>query len=119
MTAVEQVIVLEAFAFLHPLYELWQDEKVREKVEETGRLFFSNSFLTIDLLRYIYWGAAILAGLALLLWLLSGDTFIGGDSYGSSGSGSGYGKAQFRYTQSILNRGFRGRCHACMHSCTS
>ena len=70
--------------FLAPLEELYGDAIVREKVEEAGRLFFSNSFFTIDLFPYL-----IIPGLILLGLLLFG--FLGtDDDYGSSGS-SGYG----------------------------
>jgi len=72
--------------FLHPLFELWADPAVREKIEETGRLWYSNSDITINL----WWSlAAILLGVAtlmLFLWLLGFDVL-------SSSSGSGYGLA--------------------------
>lgn len=72
--------------FLHPLSELWADPVVREKLEETGRLWWSNSDITVNL----WWSlAAVLIGVAtllLFLWLLGFDVL-------SSSTGSGYGLA--------------------------
>jgi len=74
------------FGFVQPLIELWQDEKIREKLEETGRLYYTNSFLSIDLYVYLYWGAGIIGGLLLLSWMLGIDFFglieTGGSGYG-------------------------------------
>ena len=54
--------------FPAPLVELSQNEFVREKVLETGRIFFSNSNLTINLLPAI---AALALGLILGIPLLA------------------------------------------------
>merc|ERR1711990_76060 len=72
--------------FLDPLFELWANPVVREKLEETGRLWWSNSDITVNL----WWSlAAVLLGVATLLlfmWLLGFDVL-------SSSTGSGYGLA--------------------------
>jgi hypothetical protein len=85
--------------FLQPLSELWADPVVREKLEETGRLWWSNSDITVNL----WWSlAAILIGVAtllLFLWLLGFDVL-------SSSSGSGYGLA-YRSDNDII-----GELHA-------
>merc|ERR1712080_441940 len=52
---------------LTPIYDLLQDEVVREKVEESARVFFSNSNLTINLIPALIIGAL---GLLFLLPLL-------------------------------------------------
>merc|ERR1712083_38915 len=74
------------FGFVQPLIELWQDEKIREKLEDAGRLYYTNSFLSIDLYVYLYWGAGIIGGILLLSWLLGIDFFglieTGGSGYG-------------------------------------
>ena len=77
--------------FLAPLEELYGDASVREKVEEAGRLFFTNSFFTIDLFPYL-----IIPGLLLLGILLFGFPF-NDDDYGNSGS-SGYGLLSKSYS---------------------
>merc|ERR1712217_653542 len=53
--------------FLDPLFELWANPVVREKLEETGRLWWSNSDITVNL----WWSlAAVLLGVATLLLFL-------------------------------------------------
>lgn len=49
------------FSYLDSLVDLLRDESVQEKMDEVGRLFFSNDSVTINL----YWAAA-----AALLTLL-------------------------------------------------
>ena len=81
------------FGFVQPLMELWQDEKIREKLQETGRLYYTNSFLSIDLYVYLYWGLGILGFMFIMGWLLGLDIFSGlGIPFGQT-SGSGYGMA--------------------------
>ena len=83
-------------SFLEPVYELVRDEEVRSKLEETGRIFFANSNLTINLIPALIIG---LLGLLFLLPLLGipildilGDGMaaaVGGSSYGAPDAGYG------------------------------
>merc|ERR1711971_592011 len=57
---------------LTTLKELINDDVFIEKGKELARLFYSNSFLTIDLYVYLAWGTAI-AAVLLLMFLLFGD----------------------------------------------
>merc|ERR1712045_392685 len=52
---------------LTPIYDLLQDEVVREKLEDSARVFFSNSNLTINLIPALIIGTL---GLLFLLPLL-------------------------------------------------
>merc|ERR1712203_960698 len=70
---------------LSSLKELINDEVFIDKAQDLARLFYSNSFLTIDLYVYLAWGTAI-AAVLLLMFLLFGD-----DS--KLGISSGYGSA--------------------------
>merc|ERR1712218_268214 len=71
---------------LSSLKELINDEVFIDKAQDLARLFYSNSFLTIDLYVYLAWGPAI-AAVLLLMYLLFGDeSKLGGIS-------SGYGTA--------------------------
>ena len=54
------------FSYLDSLVDLLRDESVQEKMDEVGRLFFSNDSVTINL----YWAAA-----AALLTLLRKQYF--------------------------------------------
>ena len=78
---------------LMPLKELLNDEVFMSKVENTARLFYQNSVLTIDTHIYFLWGSVILAVLLALAYLIFGDwsklDFIGTKFAGSSGSGYG------------------------------
>merc|ERR1712223_896841 len=83
---------------LTPIYDLLQDEVVREKVEESARVFFSNSNLTINLIP-----ALIIRALGLLFLLpllgipildiLGGmmSDVVGGHGGGYSSPSTGYG----------------------------
>merc|ERR1712172_167490 len=57
-------VTMMDLSFLEPVYELVRDEEVRSKLEETGRIFFANSNLTINLIP------ALIIGLLGLLFLL-------------------------------------------------
>merc|ERR1712242_26133 len=70
------------------LMDLWNTPGVAEKVEETARVFFSNSFQTINLIPALLVGALLLfllpplLGFPILNGLLGGGG--GGASYGSN-----------------------------------
>merc|ERR1712088_465910 len=81
---------------LTPVFDMLQDEVVREKLEDSARVFFSNSNLTINLIPALIIG---LLGLLFLLPLLGipildilGDGMaaaVGGSSYGAPDAGYG------------------------------
>merc|ERR1712080_678634 len=83
---------------LTPIYDLLQDEVVREKVEESARVFFSNSNLTINLIPALLIGALGLLFLLPLLGIpildiLGGmmSDVVGGHGGGYSAPSTGYG----------------------------
>merc|ERR1711936_411761 len=77
-----------AMASLAPLIsQLATDEYVQEKVAETARQFFSNSFLTVSL-----WPATIVGALFLLLGLPLLSMI-----FGESGGSTGYGAPEPSY----------------------
>ena len=83
---------------LTPIYDLLQDEVVREKVEESARVFFSNSNLTINLIPALIIGALGLLFLLPLLGIpildiLGGmmSDVVGGHGGGYSAPSTGYG----------------------------
>merc|ERR1712088_1262871 len=72
------------------LMELWNTPGVAEKIEETARVYFANSILTINLIPALLVGALLLfllpplLGLPILNGLLGGGGGGGGASYGSN-----------------------------------
>merc|ERR1712080_700941 len=83
---------------LSPIYDLLQDEVVREKVEESARVFFSNSNLTINLIPALIIGALGLLFLLPLLGIPILDILggmmsgvVGGHGGGYSAPSTGYG----------------------------
>merc|ERR1712077_172176 len=87
------------------LMELWNTPGVAEKVEETARVYFANSILTINLIPALLVGALLLfllpplLGFPILNGLLGGVGGGGGSaSYGSNLEGSdGYGAPSSSY----------------------
>ena len=67
------------------LEEILSNGEVTEKLEEAGRLYYSNSFITFNLIPWI-----ILAAIIYRLWLMMSE-----EGYG--GSGSGYGAPEAGY----------------------
>merc|ERR1711971_606168 len=76
---------------LTTLKELINDDVFIEKGKELARLFYSNSFLTIDLYVYLAWGTAIAAVLLLMFLLFGDESKLGGIT--SSGYGSALSKS--------------------------
>merc|ERR1711981_1076851 len=68
---------------LTPVFDLLQDEVVREKLEDSARVFFSNSNLTINLIP-----ALIIGTLGLLGGMMS--DVVGGHAYSAPSTGYGY-----------------------------
>merc|ERR1711902_167650 len=75
---------------LTPVFDMLQDEVVREKVEESARVFFSNSNLTINLIPALIIGALGLLFLLPLLGIPILDILGGMMSYVVGGHGGGY-----------------------------
>merc|ERR1712088_1161331 len=84
---------------LTPVFDMLQDEVVREKLEDSARVFFSNSNLTINLIPALIIGAL---GLLFLLPLpgipildilggMMSDVVGGGHGGGYSAPSTGYG----------------------------
>jgi len=103
--------MVDAFTILRPFLDLIEQPDMREKVEETARIYFEGQGTTINLLP------ALIVGLLLLLALMKlagipilasfGLDGLGGDDggYGTSG-GSGYGQAYARgdyFDQSVAD----------------
>jgi len=96
-------------SFLAPLFELAQDEVVKEKALEAAKQFFTNSNITINLLPALIAGALLLLlGLPLiaLLFQPAADTSATGygppaDEYGapSSSYGSAYSRSDEGYEE--------------------
>merc|ERR1712045_99456 len=77
---------------LTPIYDLLQDEVVREKLEDSARVFFSNSNLTINLIPALIIGTLGLLFLLPLLDILGGmmSDVVGGHAYSAPSTGYGY-----------------------------
>ena len=82
---------------LTPIYDLLQDEVVREKLEDSARVFFSNSNLTINLIPALIIGTLGLLFLLPLLGIpildiLGGmmSDVVGGHAYSAPSTGYGY-----------------------------
>merc|ERR1711881_304362 len=67
---------------LSSLKELINDEVFIDKAQDLARLFYSNSFLTIDLYVYLAWGTAIAAVLLLMFLLFGDESKLGGITSG-------------------------------------
>jgi len=81
-----QSLAMAETSVLTTLKELINDDVFIEKGKELARLFYSNSFLTIDLYVYLAWGTAIAAVLLLMFLLFGDESKLGGIT-------SGYGTA--------------------------
>jgi len=98
-----------AMSFLAPLFDLAQDEVVKEKAVEAAKQFFANSNITINLLPALIAGALLLLlGLPLLALLFqpAADTSATGygppaEEYGapSSSYGSAYSRSDEGYEE--------------------
>ena len=99
-----------------PVLEFFQDPSVQEKVEEVGRIIWSNGSISINLGAVLALGTLGLIGLGLLLSVLFGssggsDTGGGGYGYGYSGaSGSGDYYSAGDYVQKRVSYRFYSLC---------
>jgi len=92
---------MDTLAILQPLMDLIEEPVLREKVEDTARIYFTGTGTTVNLVPALIVGLLLLVGLLKLLGLpiLASFGIGGGDSdggYGTSGGGSGYGQAYAR-----------------------
>lgn len=83
-------------SFLEPIKELLKDDQVRGQIDETARIFFSNSGLTVNLIP-----ALIVIPLALLLLLpLFGIPILDMLSSGMEAMIGGYGGHGYAFSRS-------------------
>merc|ERR1719225_2323575 len=104
--------MVDAFTILQPFLNLIEEPELKERVEETARIYFTGQGTTVNLIPALIIGLLLLLGLLKLLGLpiLSSfglDGLAGGSDggYGTSG-GSGYGQAYARgdyFDQSVAD----------------
>ena len=121
--------MVDAFTILQPFINLLEEPELKERVEETARIYFTGQGTTINLIPALIVGLLLLLGLLKLLGLPILSSFgldgLGGGSdggYGTSGNvemrdfsqrvvncvsgGSGYGQAYARgdyFDQSVAD----------------
>merc|ERR1711879_911637 len=91
---------MDTATILQPLFDLIEKPELREKVEDTARIYFNGDGTTVNLIPALIVGLLLLIGLLKLLGLpiLASFGLDGGDAdggYGTTG-GSGYGQAYAR-----------------------
>jgi len=98
----------DALSLLQPFMDLIEDDFLREKVEDTARVYFTSPNFTVNLIPAIIIGLLLLIGLLKLLGLPilasfgldgiggSGDGGYGAPSGGYGTPSSGYGQAYAR-----------------------
>merc|ERR1739844_439667 len=105
-------IMVDAFTILQPFFNLIEEPGLKERVEETARIYFDGQGITINLIPALIGGLLLLVGLLKLLGLPILSSFgldgLGGDSDGGYGTsvGSGYGQAYARgdyFDQSVAD----------------
>merc|ERR1719429_1067708 len=94
----------DALSLLQPFMDLIEDDFLREKVEDTARVYFTSPNFTVNLIPAIIIGLLLLIGLLKLLGLPILASF-GLDGIGGSGDG-GYGAPSSGYGQAYA----RGDC---------
>ena len=97
--------MVDAFTILRPFLDLIEQPDMREKVEETARIYFEGQGTTVNLLPALIVGLLLLLALLKLLGLPILSSFgldgLAGDSDGSYGSSGG---AEMRgFSQKVLN----------------
>jgi len=108
--------MVDALTFLQPFLDLIEQPELKEKVEETARIYFVGQGTTVNLLPALIVGLLLLLGLLKLLGLpilssfgldgLGGDSDGGYGTSGGSGFNSGYGQAYARgdyFDQSVAD----------------
>ena len=86
--------MVDALTFLQPFLDLVEQPELKERMEETARIYFNGSGTSINLIPALIVGLLLLLGLLKLLGLpiLSSfglDGLVGGSDggYGTSGNG--------------------------------
>ena len=97
--------MVDAFTILRPFLDLIEQPDMREKVEETARIYFEGQGTTINLLPALIVGLLLLLALLKLLGLPILSSFgldgLAGDSDGSYGSS---GRVEMKdFSQKVLN----------------
>merc|ERR1719342_2000916 len=64
-----QTVSLDAYSILKPFMELIEDPDTRENVEETARIYFTGTGVTVNLIPSLIIGLLLLIGLLKLLGL--------------------------------------------------
>lgn len=89
-------MTLDSMSLLQPFMDLIEDPFLKERVEETARLYFTGTSVTVNLIPSIIIGLLLLIGLLKLLGLPILASFgldgIGGSGDGSYGAPSGFSK---------------------------
>merc|ERR1711953_239197 len=105
-------IMVDAFNILQPFLDLIEQPELKERVEETARIYFDGQGTTINLIPALIVGLLLLLGLLKLLGLPILASFgldgLAGDSDGGYGTSvsSGYGQAYARgdyFDQSVAD----------------
>ena len=82
--------MVDAFTILQPFIDLIEEPGMKERVEETARIYFDGQGTTINLIPALIVGLLLLLGLLKLLGLPILSSFgldgLAGDSDGSYGS---------------------------------
>merc|ERR1719342_771405 len=88
-----QTVSLDAYSILKPFMELIEDPDTRENVEETARIYFTGTGVTVNLIPSLIIGLLLLIGLLKLLGLpiLASFGLPGGGDAGYGAPSGGYG----------------------------
>merc|ERR1719225_2509955 len=82
--------MVDAFTILQSFFNLLEEPELKERVEETARIYFTGQGTTINLIPALIVGLLLLIGLLKLLGLPILASF-GLDGLGGDTSGGGYG----------------------------
>merc|ERR1711997_200305 len=112
MGSLNITIMVDAFTILQPFIDLIEEPGMKERGEETARIYFDGQGTTINLIPALIVGLLLLLGLLKLLGLPILASFgldgLAGDSDGGYGTSvsSGYGQAYARgdyFDQSVAD----------------
>merc|ERR1712233_24948 len=101
-TTMAQTVSLDAYSLLKPFMELIEDPETRENVEETARIYFTGTGVTVNLIPSLIIGLLLLIGLLKLLGLPILASFglpglSGGGDAGYGAPSGGYGEPSGGY----------------------
>ena len=97
---------MDTLTILQPFMELIEEPELREKVEDTARIYFNGDGTTVNLIPALIIGLLLLIGLLKLLGLpiLASFGIGGGDSDGGYGTTGKYTDRQTRLVSSLMKR---------------